>query len=39
VGVQLIGRYGDEATVLRVSAQLEQERPWFQRRPPLLQTQ
>jgi len=39
VGVQLIGRYGDEATVLRVSAQLEQERPWFQCRPPLLQTQ
>jgi amidase/6-aminohexanoate-cyclic-dimer hydrolase len=35
VGVQLIGRYGDEATVLRVSAQLEQERPWFSRRPAL----
>jgi Asp-tRNA(Asn)/Glu-tRNA(Gln) amidotransferase A subunit family amidase len=36
VGVQLIGRYGDEASVLRVSAQLEQERPWFHRRPALL---
>lgn len=33
VGVQLVARYGDEATLLRVSAQLEQERPWFARRP------
>jgi amidase len=35
VGVQLIGRYGEEATLLRVSAQLEQERPWLARRPVL----
>jgi amidase len=33
--VQLIGRYGEEATLLRVSAQLEQARPWFHLRPTL----
>jgi amidase len=35
IGVQLVGRYGDEATILRVSAQLEQARPWIQRRPSI----
>jgi Asp-tRNA(Asn)/Glu-tRNA(Gln) amidotransferase A subunit family amidase len=35
IGVQLVGRFGDEATLLRLSAQLEQERPWFDRLPPL----
>lgn len=33
IGVQLVGRYGDEGTVLAVSAQLEQEMPWKDRRP------
>jgi amidase len=33
IGVQLIGRYGDEATVLAVSTQLEREMPWKHRRP------
>jgi amidase len=28
IGVQLIGRPADEATLLRVSAQLEAARPW-----------
>jgi Asp-tRNA(Asn)/Glu-tRNA(Gln) amidotransferase A subunit family amidase len=35
IGVQLVGRFGDEATLLRLAAQLEQERPWFDRLPPL----
>lgn len=39
VGVQLIGPYADEATLFRVSAQLEQARPWFDRRPPMFNAQ
>jgi amidase len=34
VGVQLVARFGDEATLLRVSAQVERARPWKDRRPP-----
>lgn len=33
IGVQLVGRYGDEATVLALSTQLEQAMPWKDRRP------
>lgn len=32
--VQLVGRAQDEMTLLRLSAQLERERPWAQQRPP-----
>jgi len=35
VGLQLIGRRGDETTVLRAAAAFEHARPWKQRRPPL----
>lgn len=34
VGVQLIGRPADEATLLGVSAQVEHAQPWRDRRPP-----
>ena len=34
VGLQLIGRPADEATLIRLSAQVERARPWRDRRPP-----
>jgi Asp-tRNA(Asn)/Glu-tRNA(Gln) amidotransferase A subunit family amidase len=35
IGIQLMGRYADEATLLRVAAQLEVARPWAHRWPDL----
>jgi len=35
VGVQLVARFGDEATLIRLASQLEQARPWQDRKPPV----
>jgi amidase len=35
IGMMFTARYGDEATLFRLAAQLEKERPWADRHPPL----
>ena len=35
LGVQFVGRYADEATLLSLGAQLEEADPWIQRKPEI----
>jgi amidase len=35
LSIQIIGRRGEEATLLSLAAQIEAERPWADRRPPI----
>jgi amidase len=35
IGTHFVGRFGDEATLFRLAAQLEAARPWAERRPPV----
>ena len=36
IGMHVLGRFGDEATLLCLAARSEQARPWASKRPPTL---
>lgn len=35
IGTQIVARFGDEGTILRLAAQIEAGRPWLDRRPAI----
>ncbi|MER9585767.1 amidase [Mesorhizobium sp. M0276] len=35
IGIQIVGRFGDEATLVRVARDLEKARPWSHQRPKI----
>ncbi len=35
IGIQFVGRFADEGTLLNLAGQLEQARPWKDKRPPV----
>lgn len=35
IGIQLVGRFGDETTLLKLAAQIEAARPWAEKRPSI----
>jgi amidase len=35
IGMQFVGRYGDEAALFRLASQLEKAKPWSRRIPPI----
>jgi amidase len=35
IGTHFVARFGDEATLFRLAAQLETARPWDNRKPPV----
>ncbi|MER9032872.1 amidase, partial [Mesorhizobium sp. M0674] len=35
IGIQIVGRFGDEATLVRIARNLEEAIPWAARRPPI----
>ncbi|TIL34613.1 amidase family protein [Mesorhizobium sp.] len=35
IGIQIVGRFGDEARLVRIARDLEEARPWSYRRPKI----